>query len=41
MFWFGGFVERVITGNPPIIFVVGGELFPQPDDSILIVLVVP
>ena len=39
--WFGGFVERVVTGDPPVIFVAGGELFPQPDDSVLMVLVVP
>ena len=39
--WFGGFVERVVTSDPPVIFVVGGELFPQPDDSVLMVLMVP
>lgn len=39
--WFGGFVERVVTGDPLVIFVVGGELFPQPDDSILVIFVVP
>ena len=39
--WFGGFIERVVTGDPPVILVVGGKLFPQPDHSVLMVLVVP
>jgi len=41
VFGFGGFVERVVTGDPPVVFVVGGKLFPQPDDSVLVVLVIP
>ena len=42
-FGFCGFVERVVTGNPPqaVTFVVGSELFPQQDYSALVVLVVP
>ena len=38
---FCGFVKRVVAGDPFVVFVVGRELFPQPDDSILMVLVVP
>lgn len=41
VFGFGGFIERVVTGDPIIVFVVSGKLFPQPDDSVLVVLVVP
>ena len=41
MFGICGFVERVVTGDPLVVLVVDGELFPQPDDSVLVVLVVP
>ena len=39
--WFSRFVERIVTGDPFVVFIVGGELFPKPDDPVLVVLVVP
>ena len=41
MFWLCGFVEGVVTGDPLVGFVVGGKLFPQPNYSVLVVLVIP
>lgn len=39
--WVAGFVERVVPGDPWVALVVGGELFPEPDGTVLEVLVVP
>ena len=41
MLWLCGLVERVVTGDPLVGFVVGSELFPQPNHSVLMVLVIP
>ena len=41
MLRFCWFVERVVAGDPLVVLVVGGQLFPQPDDPVLVVLVVP
>lgn len=36
-----GFIEGVVPGNPGITFVMFGELFPEPDGSVLVVFVKP
>ena len=41
MFGFGGFIERTVISDPLVILAVDGGLFPQPDDSALVVVVVP
>ena len=37
----GGLVERVVPGYPFVVFVVLGELGPEPEDAVLVVFVVP
>ena len=41
VFGFGGFVERVVTGDPLVVFVVLRKLCPKPEDTVLEVFVVP
>ena len=37
----GGLVQRVITCDPLVVFVVLRKLFPKPEDTVLVVFVVP
>ena len=37
----GGLVQRVVASDPGVVLVVFGEFLPEPDDSVLVVLVNP
>lgn len=41
VFGFGGFIERIVIGDSLVVLAVDGGLLPQPDDSALVVVVVP
>ena len=37
----GWLIQRVVSGDPSVVLVMRGELFPQPDDGVLEVLMSP
>jgi len=38
VFWIAGLVERVVAGYPGVVLVASGDLLPQPDCAVLVVL---